>query len=144
LAFFPNFWRNFGNLGDFSEILTKFRKFWQKFRNPDETSEVLMKLRKFWRFFGKNGVFSRFLSKDRTKRRIWRVNPENSPAFQGWEKRRRKIKSPVRDESIPLPSLTGLWGLLRASHPALKRWAIFKNGSAAAAGRRRKSKMLAR
>ena len=56
---------------------------------------------------------------------------ENSPAFQGWVKRAPKIKSPVRDERKNLPSLTGLWDLMRGTNPALKRWAIFKTHAGA-------------
>ena len=52
---------------------------------------------------------------------------ENSPAFQGWVKRAQKIKSPVRDERKNLPSLTGLWGLMRATNPSVKTLGYFQN-----------------
>ena len=52
---------------------------------------------------------------------------ENSPAFQGWVERVPKIKSPVRDERKNLPSLTGLWGLMRATNPSVKTLGYFQN-----------------
>ena len=57
---------------------------------------------------------------------------ENSPAFQGWVERAPKIKSPVRDErSLQtanfLPSLTGLWELMRATNPSVKTLGYFQN-----------------